>query len=266
MTLPFSQLSFPEIYEQAIVPPLFRPWVDATLDAVELSRGDQVLDIACGTGIVARVAKERLGAGATVVGVDASPLMIAVARRTAPDIDWREGSAGELPLDAEEQFDVVVCQQGFQFFPDRVAAAREMRRALRSGGRLAVSTWRPDEEIPFGLELRRVAERHAGAIVDRRHGFGDAAALEAVLREVGFRDVQSTKLTRTIRFSDGAVFVRLNAMALVGMTQNAKTMSDDERERMVASIAADSGGVLKRYTDASGLAFEVSTNLATARD
>jgi ubiquinone/menaquinone biosynthesis C-methylase UbiE len=266
MSLPFAQLSFPEIYEQALVQPLFRPWVDATLDAVALKRGDRVLDLACGTGIVARTAMERLGGNGVVVGIDASPLMLAVARRVAPDIDWREGSAGELPLRSGEQFDVLVCQQGLQFFPDRLAAAGEMRRALTAGGRLAVSTWRPDEEIPFGLELRRVAERHVGPIHDRRHGFGEAAPLEAVLGAAGFRDVQSRKLSRTIRFGDGALFVRLNAMALVGMSADAKSMKDEERERIVAAIAADSGEVLNRYTDGRGLAFEISTNLATARN
>jgi len=265
MTLPFAQLSFPEMYEQALVGPLFRPWVEETLEAVALSPGDRLLDVACGTGIVARLAKERLGETGKVVGVDLSPAMLAVARRVGPAIDWREGDAAALPLRDDERFDVVVCQQGMQFFPDRAAAAREMRRALGEGGRLAVSTWRPDAEVPVGEQLRRVAERHLGPISDRRHSLGDAGTLEAVLRDAGLHDVRSRTLSRTIRFQDGAVFVRLNAMALVGMSAASKDMADAERERVLMAIVRDSAGVLEAHTDESGFAYQLSTNLATAR-
>lgn len=161
-----NQATFPEMYERWLVGPLFRPWAETTLEEVELSSGDRVLDIACGTGIVARLARERIGDAGHVVGVDISSDMLAVARAVAPGIDWREGKAGALPLYDGEQFDVVVCQQGLQFFPDKPAAAAEMRRALAKGGRLAVATWRSDDEIPFFRELRRVVERQLGAIAD----------------------------------------------------------------------------------------------------
>lgn len=265
MALPFAQLSFPEIYEQALVGPLFRPWAGPILDDVALAAGDTVLDIACGTGIVARLAKERLGDIGKVVGVDLSPAMISVARRVAPDIDWREGDASALPLRNDEQFDVVVCQQGLQFVPDKAAAAREMRRALAPGGRLAVGTWRPEEEMPLGRALRRVAERHVGSIVDRRHSFGEAGPLEALFQDAGFRDVRSKTVSRTIRFEDGLVFVHLNAMALVGMSAGSKEMADEERERVVAAIVRDSAEVMPLYTDEKGLAFEIAANVLTAR-
>jgi SAM-dependent methyltransferase len=151
MSLPIyamNQASFPEMYERWLVGPLFRPCAELTLDELMLSPRDRVLDIACGTGIVARLAKERLGKSGAVVGIDVSAGMLAVARPAAPDIDWREGDANALPLRGDERFDIVVCQQGLQFFSDKTAAAAEMRRALAQGGRLAVATWRPDEEIP----------------------------------------------------------------------------------------------------------------------
>lgn len=265
MALPFAQLSFPEIYEQALVGPLFRPWVALLLDDVELRPGDRILDIACGTGIVARLAKERLSGTGTVVGVDLSPPMLAVARKVAPDIDWREGDASALPLLDNEQFDVVVSQQGLQFFPDKPAAARQMRRALAPNGRLAVSTWRPEEDFPVLLELRHIAERHVGALVDRRHSFGEPDAVEILLRDAGFRDVRSKTVSHTIRFDDGSVFVRLNAMALVGMSAASKEMSDDARGQVVAAIVRDSTDVIRRQTDEKGFAYEIGTTLATAR-
>src|SRR5436189_6203447 len=107
------------MYERWLVPSLFRPFAELMLDRTRVVRGDRILDVACGTGIVARLARERIGADGRVVGIDRSPLMLAAARGAAPEIDWREGDAGALPLEPGETFDVVCCQQGPQFLPDR---------------------------------------------------------------------------------------------------------------------------------------------------
>lgn len=257
--------SLAEAYEGALVQPLFRPWVDELLDRAELKAGDRLLDLACGTGIVARVARERLGSGARVVGVDASEPMLAVAKRVAPDIEWRAGNALALPVDAGEQFDLVTCQQGLQFFPDRLAAALEMRRVLAESGRAAVATWRALDDVPIFRDLHALAERHLGPVVDQRHAFGVASDLEALLREAGFRDVRVDTLTRTIRMPDPATFFQLNAHAIVGMSPKAKTMDDAGRAGVIATIAAESGQLLARYGDGEGVAFELSTNVAVAR-
>lgn len=267
MTLPSPAMdpaSFPQMYERWLVGPLFRPWAELTLDELGLSTGDHVLDIACGTGIVARTAQQRLGDASRIVGIDITPAMLEVARAAAPGIDWREGSAGALPLRDGEQFDAVICQQGLQFFPDKPVAAAQMRRALAPGGKLAVSTWRSDDEMPLFRELRRVAERHLGPIVDQRFGYGDPSALEALLREAGFRDVRSRKVSRTIRFDDGEPFVRMNSMALVGMSAAGKTMSDAERQGLLQAIAEDTAPVLRAHTQGC-FVFEINSNLATAR-
>jgi len=261
----FSQVRFAELYEQALVGPLFEPWVEPLLAEVRLGSGDRVLDVACGTGIVARLARKRLGRSGTVVAVDVNPGMLAVARRVEPTIDWREGDAAALPLREAERFDVVVCQQGFQFFRDRVAAARQLRRALAAGGRLGISTWRPDEEAPVLRELRGIAERRVGVVDDRRYSLGDPGPLEAVLREAGFHDVRSQRSVRTIRFSDGPAFVRLNAMALVGMSATAAALGDEERQHLVEAIARESADLISLHTDRAGLACEIGTNVTLAR-
>lgn len=265
MTTAINFSNMAEMYEQFLVEPLFRPWVDDLLQRAELAAGDRFLDIACGTGVVARVARQRLGAGARVVGIDASAAMLAVARREAPEIDWREGNAVALPVTPDEPFDVVVCQQGMQFFPDKVSAAREMRRVLAPGGRVVVATWRPLPEVPFFRELNGIAERYLGPVVDQRHAFGDAAALEGLLREVGFRGVRVDIISRTIRFADPTPFFQLNAHAMVGMSPAAKAKEDAERGRLAGLIAGDSRELLTGYTDGAGLAFELSTNAAIAR-
>lgn len=268
MTLPsyaMNQASFPEMYERWLVGPLFRPWAELTLDELKLSPGQRLLDIACGTGIVARIAKERLGDTGHVVGVDVSSDMLGVARAVAPNIDWREGHASSLPLNKGEQFDRVVCHQGLQFFPDKAQAVAQMRHALAEHGRVAIATWRSDDEIPFSHELRRVAERHLGAINDQRYSFGDAALLEGLLRDAGFDYIDVKTLARMVRFDDGALFIRLNTMAFVGMSTTGKAMSDDDRKRVIENIIEESAPVLQQYSDGPGLAFELRTNLAIAK-
>lgn len=268
MTLPayaMNRESFPDAYERWLVGPLFRPWAEVLIKRMALAAGDRLLDVACGTGIVARLAKEQLGNEGRVVGIDLSPQMLAVARAVAPRIDWREGNAGALPLDDGERFDVVICQQGLQFFPDRLAAVREMRRALVPGGRLAVATWRPLDENPCFRDLHQVAERHVGIIVDQRHAFGDPAVLQALLGDAGFRDLRMEGMSRAVRLSDGAMFLRLNTMALVGMSAASKALGDEERARVVAAIVSDSAAALAPYTDREGLQFDITTNVATAR-
>lgn len=268
MNLPsyaMDQVTFPQMYERWLVGPLFRPWAEVTLDEVRLSEGDSVLDIACGTGILARVARERLGRIGHVVGVDISSEMLAIAQAVTRAVDWREGNAGALPLREGEQFDIVACQQGLQFFPDKPTAVAQMRRALAPGGRLAVATWRSDDEMPFFRELRGVAERHLGTILDQRYSLGDVASLETLLREAGFDKVRSQVLSRTIQFDADVPFLRLNAMALVGMSLAGKDMNDQDRKSVVEQITHESMPVQQAYCVGSALAFELKTNLATAK-
>jgi ubiquinone/menaquinone biosynthesis C-methylase UbiE len=257
--------SLPEMYEEWLVGPLFRPWAEIVLKEVAPAPGDRVLDVACGTGIVARLAKERLGGGAQIVGVDASPNMLAVARRVAPEIEWREGNASALPLHEDEKFDVIVCHQGLQFFADKPTAVRQMSDVLTPAGRLAVAVWRSDDECPFIAALRSVAERHLGPIADLRHSFGDASALTALMREAGLHDVRIQRVSRVIRFPDETMFVRLNSMALVGMSRSGKAMNEDERAQMVETLVNESAAVLRAHREGSELVFGISANLAFAR-
>src|SRR5215471_17885468 len=135
----FVATMFTEIYERVLVGPLFRPFAEQLVTRVGLTRSDTLIDVACGTGIVARVARERLGPEARIVGVDVAPAMLAVARTVDPTIDWREGNAVALPVSAGEEFTVLTCHQGLQFMPDKLAAVRDMRRVLAPGGRVAIA-------------------------------------------------------------------------------------------------------------------------------
>jgi ubiquinone/menaquinone biosynthesis C-methylase UbiE len=268
MTLPAyaaNQSSFPEMYERWIVGPLFQPWAELLLDRVQISPGDRLLDVACGTGIVARQARQRLAGTGRVVGVDASPPMLDVAKGIAPEIEWRHGNASAIPLEPGETFDVVTCQQGMQFFPEKAAAAREMRRALAPSGRVGVAIWLGLDDNPFFAELHAVAERHLGPIVDARHGYGDGEALAALLRDAGFRDVTVDREVQAIRFADTPTFIRLNSMAVVGMSAAGKSMTDEQKGQAAAQLAEASSGVAERYADRGELVFDIASNIATAR-
>jgi ubiquinone/menaquinone biosynthesis C-methylase UbiE len=259
----FALPSLPEMYERWLVPSLFRPWVDDLFARVGLKSGDRLLDVACGTGIVARTARPRVGPRGRVVGVDLSPQMLAVARSTEPGLDWREGNAVALPVAENEKFDVVCCQQGLQFVPDRAAAAREMRRVLAPGGRVAVATWRGLDENPFFGMLKAAAERHLGPVVDRRHSLGDAAELSGLLTGAGFRDVSVDTISRRLEFGEFEMLLRLNAMALVGMSDTAKGLPDGERTTLVETITREGADVIRPFRTGDGVAFDLSTNLAT---
>jgi ubiquinone/menaquinone biosynthesis C-methylase UbiE len=261
----FGSMTFPEIYERVLVQPLFKPFAQEVLARLKPTAHDSLIDVASGTGIVARLGRERLGPAATVVGVDAAPPMLAVAKTVDPTIDWREGNAASLPVSGEERFSLLACHQGLQFFPDKPGAVREMRRVLERGGRVAVACWLSLSELPAARELNAVAERHVGAIVDSRHSFGDGAALKSLLADAGFTDVRVDPFAHDVRFADGALYARLNAMAVIGMTDKGKKMNDAERGELAGRIAAESHDVIARFTKDGAFVFPLATNIATAR-
>jgi len=131
-----------EVYESCFVPAIFGTWAGPVADAAGIRRGDKALDVGCGTGVLAREALRRVGQEGQVVGLDLNEGMLAVAARTEPNVEWRQGDAASLPF-GDASFDVVVSQFALMYFPDRTVSLREMWRTLAPGGRLAVASWAP---------------------------------------------------------------------------------------------------------------------------
>lgn len=150
-----------EAYEANFVPALFAEWARYLVDAAEVQPGQRVLDVACGTGIVARTAAEALAGTGSVAGTDRNEAMLTVAARLAPAIEWREADAAQQPF-ADGSFDVVLCQAALMFLPDRVAALREMGRVVAEGGTVAVQVWDRLAGQPAYGPLVEVAAAHAG--------------------------------------------------------------------------------------------------------
>lgn len=196
----FAEVSIPEAYERFVMRQLFEPWALELLQRATVPSGASVLDVASGPGTVARLAAARAGESGRVVACDISAAMLAVAaarpveRGSAP-IDYRECSADALDA-ADESFQLALCQNGLQFFPDRPAALQEMRRALERQGILLVSTWAA--EHPLGLfgpiaETMRdcgIPEPYPRAFEPQSYALG-ADELSDLLHTAGFRDVSA---------------------------------------------------------------------------
>src|SRR5687768_9954218 len=150
------------IYQDQVVPALMEEWAPRVVDAAEIRPGQHVLDVCCGTGVLARAAATRTGRNGAVTGLDLSPRMLAIAARLSPTLQWREGSADSLPF-PDESFDAVVSQFGLMFVPDRVLALREMMRVLKPGGRVAVAVWTSLSDTPAYEAEVTLVERLAGS-------------------------------------------------------------------------------------------------------
>jgi len=258
-----------ELYERYLVPAVTLPWAKDLVGRVGVQSGDRVLDVACGTGAVARVAAEQAGESGRVVGLDINPGMLAVARSLGSElIEWRDGSALELPF-GEAEFDVVLCQLGLQFFPHRSAAVREMRRVLAPGGRTGASVYTAIDRNPATHALSNALDRHVGpgASLAKRneHSLADPDELRALFAAAGFTDIRLETAQLAVRFVSAAEYVHAQ-FAATPVAALVSDLDEPERDRLVSEVSADVAEALAPYIDDGGLAFpqEVHVVLVTA--
>lgn len=254
--------TFPEMYEMHLVGPMFTPWVGLMLDKLDLKGSESLLDVACGTGIVARIAKRRTSG--KIVGIDINQEMIDVARRIEPGIDWRNGDARSLPLLQGELFDLACCQQGLQFMPDKQSALTQMKNALAPGGRFGAAMWRSDEEVPLFFELRAVAERHLGPIQDPRHSVSAKDPVVELFVNSGFEGVECEVHSLNVTFPSAGPLLKMNTMALIGMSASGREMGDEKRVEVAAKIEAESQPVAERFMVGGELVFETRSIIVIA--
>lgn len=193
----------PENYERFFVPVIGAPLAADLVELAELRPDERVLDVACGTGVVSRLARAVVGDGGRVAGLDPNPGMLGVARSVTPaesGIEWHQASAEAMPL-PDEAFDAVLCQMGLQFVPDKPAALREMRRVLAPGGRLVMNVVGP-APAPFGVlgeALVRHVSPEARGFVDVVFSLYDPAEIEGLLEDGGFRGWTIRPTTKCLR-------------------------------------------------------------------
>jgi ubiquinone/menaquinone biosynthesis C-methylase UbiE len=258
----------PQAYERYLVPAFFDGCAAELLALVPPASGQRVLDIACGTGIVARRASAQVTgdgtAAGTVVGVDVNEAMIEVARTVpaAGTITWHVADAAALPL-PDAAFDIVYCQQGLQFATDRPDALREMQRVLGPGGRAGFAIWRALEHSPAFVTFVDVLQRHAGdeaaAMMRSPFGWSDRNEIRDLVLAAGFESVRIRIGIVLVRFPSATQFLRSEVLSspLAGPVgalgdHRYQALDDDLAQRLLP------------YADDDGIAFPMQTWLVAA--
>jgi ubiquinone/menaquinone biosynthesis C-methylase UbiE len=255
----------PEAYETYLAP-LLGLWTDELIGLAEVRTGERVLDVACGTGIVARRIAPVAGGSGKVVGLDMDPGMLRVASSSSaqvrPKIEWREANVNSIPF-PDGSFEVAFCQHGLQFFPDKLAALKEIRRVLTPGGRIALNVWRPLHNNPGYAALAESLERRvnpeSAQVMQGPFFPGNVKTLREHLSAAGFSSIHIRIAIKGVRFPSVEEFLRREVVSwLAGVTGE---LDDSTRSALIADLHRD----LADNLDDEGLAFPMETYLTVAR-
>ena len=260
------QLSQAESYEAYIVPAMFVPFTDALIAKARPRSGNRVLDVGCGTGIVSRVVAPIVGSSGRVVGLDIDPGMLAVARSSVPadivEVEWHEGDVVEMPFENAE-FDLVLCQAALQFFPDKLAALREIRRVLATNGQAAVSVFRSIERNPAFEVLARALERHVspevGAMRRAIFALGEAEELLSLLVDAGFKDSRLSTAQMMIRFPSPEEFLRRQ------VASQSPWIVDELDGKTLEALVGEVDMGLRKFVGEDGLNFPMEIQVVVAK-
>lgn len=258
-----AQIDAASAYEGLFVPALFGQWAPKVADAAQIQPGQRVLDVACGTGVLAREVTLRMGSSEGVAGIDPSPGMVAVAKRLAPAVEWREGVAESLPF-PDRSFDAVVSQFGLMFFTDRRQALREMSRVLAPGGRLAVAVWDSLDSIPaYASEvalLEQTAGQQAADALRAPFMLGDRQALDALFFDAGVAPAEITTHHGAARFPSIRTMVEADLRGWLPV------MGIRLAEDQILRILQEAEHALGAYASADGqVSFHLSAHVVTAK-
>lgn len=234
-----------EIYDAFFVPALFGQFTDPVLDRAGVTVGDRVLDVGCGTGVLARAARHRVGATGLVAGVDPNEGMLAVARRADDSVDWRTGAAERLPFE-DKTFTRTVSQFAAMFFVDRTQALAEMARVTTGGGSVTTATWSHLDQTPgYAAMVSLIADEFGDTAADALRApyvLGEHQQMRELLSPLG-GDLAISDVEGTARFSSIADWVHTDVRGwtladLVDEAAEAALISRAERE-LAAFVATD---------------------------
>lgn len=257
-----------ETYESYMVPVLFAPWASRLIRSANLQPSDRVLDVACGTGVVARLVATDVKFKGKLVGLDVNPHMLAVARKMAeqegPAIEWHEGRVESMPFQ-DASFDLVFCQQALQFFADRQAALAEIYRVLTNGGRFVLSVWQGLDRHPFYQTLHDVIQKRLGMSgVETIFEFGEADKLRGLLTDAGFRHIEIEPVSMTARFPDPAGFLAGEIDVDTAAIPSMQHLDANKRQMITAAIRDEMDGALREVTDADHVVIPFYANIVRA--
>jgi len=227
-----------------------------------------VLDVACGPGIVARTVAPLLGPAGRVVELDPGLGMLAVARSLpapeGPAIEWVQGWAEALPQ-PDGAFNLVTCQQGLQFMPDRPAALREMRRVTAPGGEISLAVWESFERNPFYAGLDELAVRRTGEhYFDRGFSMHGPAEVRSLLEGAGWRDVTAESVELMVHAPSSKTFVRLTLIAASAVVTADEPLEPAEREALFDGMLSDAADLIACFADGEGATYPTVARIAIA--
>lgn len=261
-----------QIYEQHAVPILFTPWGRRLLDSVPVKAGQHLLDVACGSGAVCRLAAQRVGEPGSITGLDLNPGMIETAKKVCgpvvPPIDFHQGDATDMPFE-DNRFDGALCQQGIQFIPEKDQAIREMHRVLKPGGWVGFSEWFGIDHIPGYRVLCDALEQYvdpvAASVMRTPFSAGDGQALRQMTQDAGFQQVHHEVQVGSVRYASADEFTQLSIDGVPpGPKGHLKAMyeSVDQSKRKALFEAVREG--LAPYADDEGVLLPMVANVIVA--
>ena len=256
-----------ETYERYFVPAMFLPWATLLLGHAAPKPGERILDIACGTGVVARLAAPMAGADGQVVALDINAAMLAVARALPPPggatISWQEGNAMALPF-PDKAFDLVLCQHGLPFVPDQSIVVREMRRVLAPGGRALTVVLQALARHPVFESLMESVARHLAlplSAVMTPFALWDADKLTTLFSAEGFRTVEIRGTWTAALFPQPARFVPLAVASSAAAVPAFAQLLAPERAALIEAVREDVEPILRHYRDANAVKFPMFAHL-----
>jgi SAM-dependent methyltransferase len=249
-----------DYYEEFFVPALFKERTGPLIELAQITAGDTVLDVGCGTGILARDAWLHMSGIGEVAGIDRNDGMIATARRVAPDIDWHVGQVEALPF-TDGNFDQVISQFALMFFEDRRVGLAEMWRVTKPGGRLTVAVWDKLENTPGYAAMTEIDARLFGDDVANElltpYSMGDKDALLDLFEEAGVADASLSTHEGKARFASIKAWVDLD---VDGWTLG-EMIGPEGHERLLKAAEEE----LKQFVQDDGtVAFVSPSHMVTA--
>ena len=256
----------PAAYERYLVPGFFKPWAETLTAYTSPTSGGEILDVACGTGIVARTVASTLKNGARVIGLDNNREMLnkasELSEKAGLEIDWQQGHADQLPYE-NDRFDYVFCQQGMQFFPEPQQVLKEMHRVLKPGGRLALNIMRSIRHNPAFKILSDELEKHvgenAGSMMRAPFPEWDQKKIRNMVEDAGFRDISLHLEIISMRFPSSEEFLRREA-ASSPLAGEMESLAGETRNKLIDHLHES----LEPYQDDKGVVFPMETMMIIA--
>jgi ubiquinone/menaquinone biosynthesis C-methylase UbiE len=257
------------VYSDYLVPAMFAPLCELLLERARPKPDSRALDVACGTGVVTRRLAALIGPAGRIAGLDLSPGMIEVAKsiptKGPAKIEWHIGSGLDLPFAAAE-FDLVTCQQGLQFFPDRAKGLDEMHRVLAPGGRIALAIWGPMERAPLHRAVEHAVQKRIGvSMYGTPFSLSDRNELRSLVTGARFAVEVFDTIELRCRYTQPERWIEFNVQGAAAAIPSVAALSPAERDALARGLDEDLQPIVDSYVESGMVVAPLETVLVVAR-